>query len=78
MYKRCNSLKERLSDIPNFKHNKCLQQPERNDTHKIKFGNVEFETVNQSCCLRDMVRVKDGAEASLSPKSKLNGRREEI
>ena len=64
MHKRCTGLKGRLSDMPNFKSNKCLQLLERNDAPNIKLGNVEYETVDDFCYLGDMLRINGGAEAS--------------
>ena len=59
MHKRCSDLKGRLSDIHNFKWNKCLQPPETNDPHTVKLGNVEYEIVDQFCYFGDILRVLD-------------------
>ena len=45
MDKKCSGLKARLVDTPNFKCNKHLPLPERNNTHKIKLGNIEYKIV---------------------------------
>lgn len=54
MDKRCSGLKARLVDT-DFKNNKHLPPPERNDRHKVRLGSVEYKIEYQFCYLGDIL-----------------------
>ena len=59
MDKRCSGLKARLVDT-DFKNNKHLPPPERNDRHKVRLGSVEYKIEYQFCYLGDILSSNCG------------------
>ena len=65
VHKRCSDFKGRLTDTIDFKCHSCLHPLEsKNEAHKFKLSNFDYERVNKSCYLGDMISAGARAEAS--------------